>query len=227
MGKNGNIHPTRNKDWYVYIHKKDDDTPVYVGIGKKAKFKRAFQKSGRNKIWGRILKKYPISSVVIYTDLSHGEACEIEKTLIQHFGRIDLGTGTLCNLTDGGEGNCNTVFTKERKEKIRLANTGRRHKPETIEKFKKRNQTEVTKEKIRQQKIGLKASEATRNKMKVTNMKGINAAAKKIRKPLIDVETGVFYDSVREASKLYGITHGHLSNMLLGRYKNRTNLRYA
>lgn len=216
-----------DRSWYVYIHSKDDDTPVYVGIGKRANFRRAFMKSGRNEIWNRLLEKYPLKSSVIYSSLTHGEACEIEKTLIQHFGRINLNTGTLSNLTDGGEGNCNTVFSKERIEKIRKANTGKKHKPETIEKFKKRRLTEVTKEKIRQNKTGLKASEATRNKMRKTNMKGINAAAKKIRKPLIDVECGVFYNSVREAASIYGITHGYLSGMLLGRYNNKTNLRYA
>lgn len=46
-------------------------------------------------------------------------------------------------------------------------------------------------------------------------------------KPLIDIETGVFYDSCVDASEILGINYSTLTCMLAGHDRNRTNLRYA
>lgn len=44
-------------------------------------------------------------------------------------------------------------------------------------------------------------------------------------KPLIDIETGVFYYSIVDASNIYNISYSHLINMLNGERTNKTNLR--
>ena len=43
-------------------------------------------------------------AIVIYNNLTWGEATNIEKELIVKIGRVDKGLGTLVNRTNGGEG---------------------------------------------------------------------------------------------------------------------------
>lgn len=44
---------------------------------------------------------------------------------------------------------------------------------------------------------------------------------------LLDIQTGVYYNSVREASTFHNCSQPHLTSMLKGRYPNKTNLIYA
>ena len=222
---NNNIY---DNSWYVYAHIKDvGNIPFYIGIGKKLKYKRAFDKKGRNKLLAKIANKYSCFSSILFGMLSFKEACEIEKNLISNFGRIDLKTGTLSNLTDGGEGGCGVKLSDERIEKIRKANTGRKHKPETILKFNQRKQTEETKLKIKNLKTGLRASDHTKQKMSISSLRKNNPACIKMRKKVIDLSNGNVFDSVIDASKYIGVSHSHLSGMLLGRYNNKTTLSYV
>jgi hypothetical protein len=46
----------------------------------------------------------PIVSI-FKENLSEEEAFKLERELIEYWGRRDIKTGILCNLTDGGEGN--------------------------------------------------------------------------------------------------------------------------
>ena len=67
--------------------------------------------------------------------------------MIAIFGRKDLGTGILRNLTDGGEGASGTVVSESTREKCRVASykrktyggrpIGYRHKKETKDKMSK------------------------------------------------------------------------------------------
>lgn len=216
------------KIWYVYFHIKDgEDKPFYVGIGKKKNYKRAFVTSGRNRIWNNIHAKYGCYSSVIYDNLSQREACEIEVNLISFYGRIDLKTGVLSNLTNGGEGNCGVVFSKERIEKIRISQLGKKHRLDTIEKFKQRKQTQETKDKIRASKTGIKATDETRAKMRMASMGKNNPACISRRKMVVDVVTGQTHESITQAASVSGISKSYLIGMLNGRYMNNTNFRYV
>lgn len=218
---------TPEKMWYVYAHMKNENTPFYIGIGKKVNYKRAFEHKGRNDFWERIVSKYPCYSSILYSNLTHNEACEIEINLISYFGRVNNNTGILCNLTDGGEGGLNVVFTEERKQRIRIANTGKKHKPETIEKFRLRKQTEATKEKIKLLKTGIKASEETKLKMSKSSMGKNNPACISRRKPVMDINTGKIYNSATEAALSIGVSKSYMIGMLIGRYNNKTSMTYA
>lgn len=55
-------------------------------------------------------------------------------------------------------------------------------------------------------------------------MYGRNNGASKI---VINLENGVYYESCKNASLIYGIKHSTLKSMLNGTNKNRTNLVYA
>jgi hypothetical protein len=55
--------------------------------------------------------------VILHDDLDESDALQIEKNLILKYGRIDLGTGTLRNLTEGGEGASGRKWTIEERQR--------------------------------------------------------------------------------------------------------------
>ena len=90
---------------YVYRHKKAGTNEVfYIGIGVKKSYGRAYTKSGRNKHWENLVNKYGFEVEIIADKLTREEARELEIMLIEHYGRFDLGTGKLVNMTAGGDG---------------------------------------------------------------------------------------------------------------------------
>lgn len=110
---------------YVYIYldpRLNPPLPIYVGKGKENRSE--FHKTkANNPILKRKISKInelglePI--VEIYQDnLTDQEALNLEIELISKFGRIDLKTGTLCNLTEGGEGSSGRIASEETKKTL-------------------------------------------------------------------------------------------------------------
>ena len=96
----------------LYRHIRLDKNEVfYVGIGENKK--RAYNKRSRSIYWKRVASTSEYEIEFVFEDLTWKEACEKEKEFIALYGRKDLGTGTLVNLTDGGEGVPNMVRSKE------------------------------------------------------------------------------------------------------------------
>jgi hypothetical protein len=123
---------------YVYRHIRiDKNVPFYIGVGCSANYARAKEKSRRSDLWKRIISKSDYCIEIIMDDLSWEDACEKEKEFISLYGRIDLGTGTLANMTDGGDGTIGIVFTKERKNKISKILKGRKKTKEHKDKMSK------------------------------------------------------------------------------------------
>lgn len=89
--------------YVVYQHVNEiDNQPFYIGIGN---IKRPYNFKRRNYLWkDHILKNPKFKIEILFQKLTWHECCKIEKQLINKYGRIDLKTGILCNLTDGGEG---------------------------------------------------------------------------------------------------------------------------
>jgi hypothetical protein len=81
--------------FYTYLWLREDGTPYYVG--KSASLKRAYGE--RHKV-----NCPPKGRIIIQEWLSEESAFEGERFLIAYYGRLDLGTGVLRNMTDGGEG---------------------------------------------------------------------------------------------------------------------------
>lgn len=112
----------------VYIHRrKDIEDPFlnvfYVGIGS---FKsRAFSKYNRNIFWHNIVKKHKYLVEITHKDILIEEAYAIEKYLISFYGRHDLGTGKLANMTDGGEGIMNA--SEETRKKMSESRLGEKN----------------------------------------------------------------------------------------------------
>lgn len=181
----------------VYQHRRLDNNEIfYIGIGKTEK--RAYDKYKRSKFWKRITNKIDYSVEIVCTCEDWNEACQIEQYLIKFYGRRDLGTGPLVNLTDGGEGAINTVVSNETKEKMSKSQTGR-----------------IISEEHRQ-----KISKALKGEKHPMYGKPAPNAKK-----VINTETGVIYYTIKEAAEANGINKNTLIAMLSGRRINKTNLK--
>lgn len=111
---------------YVYTHTRLDTNEVfYVGIGTQDNYKRASRSHNRTNYWNNIVKKCGWKVDIVFDNLTWDEACNKEKELIKKIGRVDLGTGTLVNLTDGGEGTLKRIVTDETKAKMSKTRKGK------------------------------------------------------------------------------------------------------
>jgi hypothetical protein len=119
--------------FYVYVYKDPRPTKnqqvVYVGKGFGDRAWYHWKKRVRhNKGFGAFLallrreKLEPIIEIV-KDGLDEAEAFYEEISLIALYGRRDLNTGTLFNLTDGGEGTVGAIRTEEWKNNTRIANS--------------------------------------------------------------------------------------------------------
>ena len=140
---------------YVYRHiRLDTNMPFYIGISNtNDEYKRAYSTYYRSTQWKRITNKSKFEVEILIEELTWEEAQVKEREFISLYGRRDLKTGTLCNLTNGGEGfdgyklsdaarqkmsksqkgNTNwknRVVTDEMRRRISLANTGKKRTEE-------------------------------------------------------------------------------------------------
>ena len=108
--------------YYVYQYLREDLTPYYIGKGKD---KRAWEPHKRSN--GTDLLPNDNSKIqVVAKTLSENEAHLLETKLIEKYGRKDLGTGILRNLTDGGEGVSGMIQTSEHIAKRVSKTTGQK-----------------------------------------------------------------------------------------------------
>jgi len=92
----------RDRGKCVYLHRNPKTQEVfYVGIGVET---RAKDFSKRSIFWSNYKNKYGVEVDIIKKGLTSKEAQSIEVELIEKYGRRDLGTGSLVNLSHGGEG---------------------------------------------------------------------------------------------------------------------------
>lgn len=118
---------------YVYRHiRLDENEPFYIGIGHDDFYKRANCKRQRNPHWSNIVKNSQYIIEILIDNISWGEACVKEIEFIKLHGRIDLKTGSLVNLTDGGEG---TIGHKHTQKTVNLFSRQRKNKNQTEKQY--------------------------------------------------------------------------------------------
>src|SRR5271166_940504 len=104
--------------FYTYLWLREDGTPYYVGKGTRH---RAYSKHVHNG-----MKPPPKSRIVVQSFETEADSLEAEKFLIGLFGRKDIGTGCLRNMSEGGTGAIGTVRSEETKRKIRNSKLGKK-----------------------------------------------------------------------------------------------------
>lgn len=108
--------------FYVYVLRDPrpgkNEQPIYVGKGQGNRANYHFRKAKvhDNPLLRRVLTKIRAVSlkplVSIENCRDEADAYQREIDSIAQFGRRDLGTGSLCNLTSGGEGSDGGIFRK-------------------------------------------------------------------------------------------------------------------
>ncbi len=114
---------------YVYRHiRLDKNEPFYIGIGSDKVYKRSSTSKNRNIFWERIVNKTEFEVEILCDNLNWDEACIKEKEFISLYGRKDKNKGSLCNLTDGGDGCLGRIitFSEESKRKMSEARKGKK-----------------------------------------------------------------------------------------------------
>jgi len=125
-----------HKQFYVYIHKKPDGTPFYVGKGID---NRAYQFAKRTQWHKNIVAKYGKQNIIIEIVycLNESQAFDLEKIYIKQIK--DSGI-MLVNLTDGGEGTSGLVRGEPTEEHKRKNGDARRGKKQSEETKRKRSE---------------------------------------------------------------------------------------
>jgi hypothetical protein len=157
---------------YVYRHiRLDKNEPFYIGIGSDENYNRAKTNTRRNKHWLNI-SKFGFEVDILLDNLTWDEACNKEKEFIKLYGRKDIKTGILSNLTDGGEGTCGHILNEESRKIISLKLKGKKLKIETCNKMSNSRMGNIPPNK------GIKMSEEQKQKISLAN-KGVKKAITK------------------------------------------------
>lgn len=217
--------------YYIYRHiRPDKNVPFYIGRGAnyadRSIYRRSKSLKGRNYIWKSIVAKnnnnYYID--IMYETDHLDEILKKEIEFISLYGKIIDNNGTLCNLTNGGDGSLGLKHTEETKNKMSI---NRKNNPKYTERLKSK---EFITQRIKSFKIngyvgsmkGKTHSEATILLMKSQRAGGNNVNAKKV----LNTNTGEIYKCVGDAADKEGINKQILYKYLKGSRVNKSNLVY-
>lgn len=188
-----------DRSFYVYVadHPVTGE-PIYVGKGKGRRFAQhnpaAMAGKHVNRYLTNVIKKYgPVAFVIVQNGLTENEAFALERELIAKYGRVDIGTGTLSNRTDGGDGTTGYKHTAEWVAACREWNKRRVLTPESRARMSAASK-------------GRKASAETRAKLSAFQRSRPKPSAETIRK-MVESQRGRTY-SVETRAKMSAARRG-------------------
>ena len=104
-------------NFYTYAYLREDRTPYYIGKGKyKHKTNQKYYRAYCGKHWVPVPLREKI--LILKDNITEEEAFKHERYMIDIFGRKNINSGILLNLTDGGEGFSGFKLSEERKNDI-------------------------------------------------------------------------------------------------------------
>jgi hypothetical protein len=190
-------------DWYLYAHKRFDKNEIfYIGIGKKKNYGRAyeFNEQKRNNIWNKIFNKTNIEVLILFDNISKEIAAQKEKELIKLYGRMDLNEGSLCNMTDGGDGILNCKRSDITKSKLSLQKIGDKNP------MYGKKQSDETKNKRNKSLTGQVRNLETKIKQSLSTIKSGQAKEVDVYIYLTNEYIGRYY-AISEACRQLGFIH--------------------
>lgn len=155
---------------YLYRHiRLDKNEPFYIGIGTKqprihnnvkSEYRRAYETNRKESyIWNNIINKTFHEVEIIFESDDYDFIKQKEKEFISLHGRINTNTGTLSNMTDGGDGFIGYIPSKEKIEKHKIFMTGRKQSQE-----EKQKRNESRKGYVHSEETKLKISNSNKGK---------------------------------------------------------------
>lgn len=225
---------------YVYIHRrKDNNQPFYVGVGGLISFDN-YQRANANNwkglasrsdFWKNYANLYGFTVEIILDNCTKKEAFEEEFRLIKKYGRQDLNNGILVNHTDGKEGRINSSI--EINKKCGVKNIGKKATKEArvnMSLAQKKRKPKTEKERIKNSKshLGKIKSKSHLNKLKQKSIFQKNSIpwnkglTYKREGSILNLETGIYYNTVKEAAITVYLSDSMLRDMLRNKTINRT-----
>lgn len=204
--------------FYVYEIQYSDGTPFYVGKGKGDRYNKSLKmckNKWKHNIINKIRKNGDEPLVKIIADnLIESVAFKFEISLIAYYGRRDLGTGILVNMTDGGEGVSGIVRSNETKQKMSDVHKGKKHSEET-----RRKMSENSKGRI--------FSKSHKNNLSISKMKENNPNYGKkshIRRRVIQIDKDAnkeikIWSFIKQAADELNINASNISQCCKGKRK--------
>ena len=224
---------------YVYRHIRLDKNEVfYIGIGgliKEDFYNRAYQKNKRNPHWNNVVNITEYKVEIISDEwLTSDEAKNKEIFWISYYGRKDLKTGILVNLTDGGDGVVNISQESRKKisiassgdnnpnkrsdikEKQRISHTGK--KESELTKYRKSVAQKIAQNTPEMKKLKSLIFSGEKNCMKRPEFKALVSKRmtdyNHMSKPIMDIKTKKIYKSISEAAREFKIHRRKIIEMI-------------
>lgn len=215
---------------YVYVHRRNDTNVVfYVGKGAHRKsrggrtFERAHAATTRNALWRRVVAAAGGFTVEIVAECATDEdACAVEMSRI-------AGTTGLVNLTAGGDGRRNGVFSEQERLKRSLAARGPRSAKwvAAIRLSRKGGGNGGVVKRGDKLPGWWRARIGASVTGEKNHMYGRTGARHPNSRRVIDTVTGQSYASITEAAQVSGTPMKTLHGMLTGFRPNRTTMRLS
>lgn len=201
------------KQFFVYVHKKESDgTIFYVGKGTKLRWCNIYSRSLH---WKNTARKHGVYCDIVATSLTAQEALILEKKLIESYGRQDMGTGSLVNMTAGGEGVVDYVFTEEHRQKLAITSTGRKHTEEFKAMVSRIHTGKVVSEETRKKQSDYRTGRRLSDEQKLKLRGKVNSLSRQV----MCVQTGVVYSSVTNAARATGSDGSSITKVCKGKKK--------
>ena len=124
-------------NYYTYAYLREDGTPYYIGKGIRDRI--------HNPLHNSIHLPTKERRLFLKQNLTEEEAFKHEIYMIAVFGRKDLGTGILRNMTNGGQGVSGRIVSEGQREKMRKYHKRVNHKELSPKFFDKENQSKAGK----------------------------------------------------------------------------------